>query len=379
VRRLLLLVLAFIVYGTLYPWHFDFSPQVNPLGFLLHSWSFRWDRYLLRDVAVNVLIYVPLGAAAALALARKHSRAVAVGLAIPLGMVLSAALEMLQIYVPGRQCSLMDVVSNTAGTAAGALAALMFWPGAACAGRGFRGRRSPAFLLACWAGCQLYPFFPLLSRTRLWAGLALIMRDSAVSPVEIWACAAEWCAAALAMKALFGRVRLPWLVLAMACLPLRMMIAGRTVALDEALGSLLAVPLWLALEHLSGEHGRTRLAMIMLGLAILLRELAPFHFSATPAAFSWIPFVATFEALRQEAVLVVLRKTFDYGALVWLLRSSGLPYGYAGAAVAAALAVLEAAQRYLPGRTPEVTDSVLALLAAFVLWRLDSTARAPVR
>ena len=207
-RRLLLLVLALIVYGSLYPWHFDFSPRVNPLSFLLSSWSFRWDRYLLRDVAVNVLLYIPLGAAAALVLARKHSRAVAVALAIPLGTVVSAILEMLQIYVPGRQSSLVDVASNTAGTAAGALAALAFWPGSAFEGRGFRGRRSPAFLLACWAGYQLYPFFPILSNTRLRAGLAHLLRASVVSPVEIWACAAEWCAAALAMKALFGRVRL---------------------------------------------------------------------------------------------------------------------------------------------------------------------------
>jgi VanZ family protein len=36
--------------------------------------------------------------------------------------------------------------------------------------------------------------------------------------------------------------------------------------------------------------------------------------------------------------------------------------------VAAALFGLELAQQYLPGRTPESTDAVLALLMALALW-----------
>ena len=382
-RRLLLVVVALIVYGCLYPWHFDFSPRVNPLEFLLHSWSFRWDRYLLRDVAVNVALYVPFGAAAALAWTRKHGRGASAAVAVLLGTALSASIEMLQIYVPGRQCSLLDVATNIIGAAAGAWAALTVWPRFVWArlSRHPRDRHAGAavFLLACWAGYQLYPFFPLLSRTRLRNGLALLFHAYTVSPVEIWACAAEWVAAALAMKALFGSLRLPWLVLAMACLPLRILIAGRVLALDEVLGAALALLLWPAIDRAIGRGGRPGLAAAMLGSAIVLRELEPFHFGARPAAFSWVPFVATLRSVWQSAVVIILRKAFDYGAAVWLLRQAGWPYAYAGATVAAMLGALEAAQRYLPGRTPEATDAVVALLAAFVLWRVDSTGRAPAR
>jgi VanZ family protein len=35
---------------------------------------------------------------------------------------------------------------------------------------------------------------------------------------------------------------------------------------------------------------------------------------------------------------------------------------------------LEAVQTYLPGRTPETTDSVVALLMALALWRLSGRA-----
>jgi len=45
--------------------------------------------------------------------------------------------------------------------------------------------------------------------------------------------------------------------------------------------------------------------------------------------------------------------------------------------VAGSLAVLEAVQRYLPGRTPEITEPVLTLLMALALYWLSSRAAPP--
>jgi VanZ family protein len=42
----------------------------------------------------------------------------------------------------------------------------------------------------------------------------------------------------------------------------------------------------------------------------------------------------------------------------------------AGAALAVSLLVLETVQRYLPGRTPEITDSLIAVVMTAVLWAL---------
>ena len=41
----------------------------------------------------------------------------------------------------------------------------------------------------------------------------------------------------------------------------------------------------------------------------------------------------------------MLRKAFEYGTLVWLLRASGVAYARAGLVAAAGLLVLEVAQR----------------------------------
>ena len=70
--RLLLIAAAFIVYGSLYPFEFDFGRTgASPLTVLLHSWPARIDRFAWRDACVNVLLYFPLGLTAVLAFPRR--------------------------------------------------------------------------------------------------------------------------------------------------------------------------------------------------------------------------------------------------------------------------------------------------------------------
>jgi VanZ family protein len=376
VYRLLFLVIALIVYGSLYPWHFDFAGSgTNPLRVLLRAWPEGIDRFLLRDAAINLLLYFPLGMAAFLAAARRHGRLVAFNAALLLALGLSVSMEMLQIYDPGRTCSLFDVLCDVSGAGAGALAALVFQPELASLARRKPGRHAPAALLlaACWASYQLYPFFPLLSHTKLRASFALLAASASLSAVEVWANAAEWLAAALVMEAFLGRMRLRWLLAAMACLPLRLFIAERSVTLSETLGAALALLFWSLLP----ERKHLPAGLFLLASATVLRELSPFHFAATLHPFSWIPFAATFDSNRQSATVILLRKAFEYGALVWLFRAQGISYARAAVAVAGSLAVLEAVQRYLPGRTPEITEPVLTLLMALALYWLSSRAAPP--
>ena len=370
--RLLLLIIAIIVYGSLYPWHFDFGRHADPFQVLLHSWPRGFDRFLLRDAAINVALYVPLGVAAFAAFARRLPGGLAFAAALLLGDALSTAMELLQVYAPPRQTSLLDVCSNAIGTLGGALASLAF----RLAILNWKVRRpevaagAPALLLGLWAGYYLYPFFPLFSRTRLRAHFHLLLHLSA-PPVEIWAVwanAAEWFAAALAILALTGRVRSVWLLAALAAVPLRLLIAQRSLTRAELLGVGLGLLLWIIVPNKS----RLQAAILMMASAIVLRELAPFNFSARPSPFWWIPFSATLESERPAAVIIIMRKAFDYGGMIWLLRFDGLSYGVAGAMMAAALAGLEFLQRYQPGRTPEITDSLLALLMALVLWLVSN-------
>ena len=76
--RLLAIVLAFIIYGSLYPFHFDFGrTEASPLLILLHAWPAKIDRFAWRDAGVNILLYFPLGLTAVLVLTRRLPRAAA--------------------------------------------------------------------------------------------------------------------------------------------------------------------------------------------------------------------------------------------------------------------------------------------------------------
>ncbi len=367
-RRLLLLVVAIVVYGSLYPWHFIFAGRPGPLTLLLHSWPAEWNRFMLRDVVLNVVLYMPLGAVACLAWLPRFPRAAAAA-ATALGFALSLSMELLQDYVPGRVTSLSDLATNTIGALAGAGLALALAPEIVPRLESQARRASPgaALLLACWGGYQLFPFFPIFSSTHLRQALHALILAHALSPVAVWTAAAEWFAAALALEAIFGRVRAAWLAGALLVLGLRIFMPSRSLALAEVAGAALA---WLAWEILPSKR-RLLIGVWMALSAILLAELAPFHFTRHAASFSWIPLGATFDNERWGALVILLRKAFFYGSAIWLLARAGIRYPVAGGVLAVELLILETVQRYLPGRTPEITDSLIAVVMTAALWALS--------
>jgi len=275
-------------------------------------------------------------------------------------------MEIAQAYDATRDTGPLDVLTNTTGAAAGALAALLFRPSLeSLIHRGTRRTAAAATVLAVvWASFQLYPFIPLIGYYRLLAGLALLAASPGMAPLECWTAAAEW----FAIWLLIDTLELPKRRLAMAAvllaLPLRLFIPGRAVHWSDVLGAALAVILW----RLSPSRWRLRLGVWMVASAILLRELAPFHFAESAAPFMWMPFSQTVANHRDGLMVILLGKAFDYGAAVWAFHAAGWSYRRAGGLLAAVLLVLEQVQRYLPGRTPETTDPVLALVMALALW-----------
>jgi VanZ family protein len=355
VRRLLVLFILLILYGSLYPFDFEFwRPIDNPVWTMLRSWPHPFDRFAFRDGASNVVLYVPLGFAAALAFGRRWWAGLLLGLA------LSAGVEIVQLYDADRTSSLWDVVCNTAGTVFGVLAARLLPVAQKLERESDRLNTGPTIVAGCWIGFQLYPFVPLLSRGHLHASISAFS-NTPVSWVEIAAGAAEWLALGLVAEGAMGGIRTLWLPVAILCLPVRLLLADRTLAPSEVLGAGLALILW------AGIRGQRRriVGACLLGAAIVLLELEPFRFASQPLhAFSWIPFSATMAANRLPAVLIIFRRAFDYGAMVWLLP---IPRARAGILVAAALVVLEWLQRYLPNRQPEIMDSMLALMMTLTL------------
>jgi hypothetical protein len=121
IRRLMLgVALGLILLATLTPFPGAGLPDfVGCVICGVRGWS---------DALANLILFVPLGAAL---LANGRTGARAVGLA----GLLSAGIELAQIFIPGRDPSLGDVCFNTLGAAVGQVTAALALRLAACSGR----------------------------------------------------------------------------------------------------------------------------------------------------------------------------------------------------------------------------------------------------
>jgi len=80
--------------------------------------------YTTFDALANLLSYLPLGLVAGLALRSRFGAVASVISALCMGVALSTCMEYLQMYLPTRNSSNMDLLSNSAGTLTGALLAV---------------------------------------------------------------------------------------------------------------------------------------------------------------------------------------------------------------------------------------------------------------
>ena len=109
-----------IFYASLQPFEPWMERAPGTTFFLFAPWPPRWVRY---DIISNVVAYVPFGFFIALA-QRRQPPAGRLSIAIVIGTLLSCAMETLQMFLPTRDASVADLLSNAAGTAFGGALAL---------------------------------------------------------------------------------------------------------------------------------------------------------------------------------------------------------------------------------------------------------------
>lgn len=111
----------FIVYASLSPFS-GWQEQGITFGEVLRlPWRIT---YSLFDALVNFVCYIPLGVLLGLALRPHLPVVMTAGFAILLSGALSAGMEYAQMYLPIRISSNVDILTNTAGAALGAMLAI---------------------------------------------------------------------------------------------------------------------------------------------------------------------------------------------------------------------------------------------------------------
>jgi glycopeptide antibiotics resistance protein len=114
---LLAVVVALIVYVSLYPFRFaaDGPSMIDALDQL------AWARAGRSEMLNNVLLYLPFGFCVALLVEPRFGRTAGLLMAVVAGALLSVSMELLQASVPMRVTSLKDLSLNSVGALAGAV------------------------------------------------------------------------------------------------------------------------------------------------------------------------------------------------------------------------------------------------------------------
>ena len=159
----------FIVYASLSPFTGWREQGLNFTEVLAAPLSLTYTAF---DTVVNLLSYLPFGLLAGLMLRARFGAPISAMLALCLGILLSAGMEYLQMYLPGRISSNMDLLSNSMGALAGTLLAMSMSSRTRIFSRMTRWRGSlfqhgkemdfGLALLVLWIFGQINPSLPML-------------------------------------------------------------------------------------------------------------------------------------------------------------------------------------------------------------------------
>jgi glycopeptide antibiotics resistance protein len=393
-RRLWILYIAFVLYGTTIPFRFTtdlslvrehlasvtLNPLISPATGL---------RVSIPDEVQNVLFFLPFGVLGVLARDERRRRRVLV-VALE-GAALSALVETVQLFTRDRVTSTADVVSNTAGALVGGLAASSIdrvrrsaLAAATRAGLTNNTAFRPFVAIAVLAAISAWEPFDvtldvstLVSKARALAeGVwqAGVPTDEGVALIQyalLSVAACGWLAATA-----HRRVRLMGALIGVAAAfgleAGQFFITSRMPGLEDALvraaGALAGIGIWQLCRR--GFSRRAVLAVLALAtaLAAATQQLSPFVIAAAHRPFELMPFLSDYEHTTFEAVSHVIELLILYAPVGYLWGRWHASFARAvGSTLAVTLAIawpIEYFQGWIVGRYPDVTDIFLSLAGA---------------
>lgn len=366
------ILLLLITYGSLYPltWNFD-----RPQDFVLTG------RIGISDLVGNVVLFLPLGWLLAWHYQGRERQGLYFGGWFVAALVLAGGLQWLQKYLP-RTPALSDIGFNIVGYVAG-------W----CAGslsvralnrlmqhhQGLHAAdRFAMLMIGIWLVAELFPLIPTLGVSSVWENIKSLWQQPAWQPGRMWAHVGMTVIGLEALTHLVRSVSDGRAARPLAGLATLTMVGGKFVVIGQSPG--LAVVfgiaggalLWWCID-LARESRRLLLAALIATVTYLVYALAPYEFRAPPNPMRWLPFASSLQTTIEGVVTSVAFEALCFGAMVWsAVRRGGLLPGLTICTAVMAFGC-EWAQRYLPGRTAEITSVLTALAMGWLVSALGQT------
>jgi hypothetical protein len=148
------------------------------------------------------------------------------------------------------------------------------------------------------------------------------------------------------------------------------------VTLAQIAGIAVAFVVWRLLPSFAA---RVRTAAVLMGAYAIVFRLHPFVFSARPGPFGWVPFLSFMQGSVDVDVQSFFEKVFLYGGLIWLLAGAGLAMRLSTLLVTGIVLAASFIQVFIPGRSAEITDAILAMAVGEIIRALEVAATDRVR
>lgn len=369
------LVLGLIVYGSLFPFQWDFA---SPQDFI---WS---GRVGLIDLIENVILFAPLGGLLGWAGQARQRRWVFFFLWFVLALVVASALQWLQKYLP-RTPALSDVVFNMAGFVLG-------W-GAGGVARWRMGHllkrhqgwedadRFTLALIALWWVVELYPLIPTLDVSSVAHNVKSLWQQAWWQPRRMLLHAGMTVMGLSALAHLARSAHLAHRARPLALLATGAVLAGKFVVVGQSPGMAVVLgiaggwALWRGMDLWAPQRRWTATAWVALA-TYLLDALWPWAWRYPPTAMEWVPFASSLATWLEGSITARAFECLCFGAILWGTVRNGALLGGMTLCTAVLALACEWTQRYLPTRTAEITAVVLALGMGWLL-SVCSAARQP--
>ncbi len=362
-RLFLAAVVAFIVYGSLFP--FDFSSQAQSLELFFAESRIFANR---ADAIDNFILFLPLGFAVHLAFRSYAARATAVLLSV---LLLALGIQLLQLYLPSRIASVADAFWNTAGLGVGLLAAARVRHALRAQLSADNAQRD--LFLVClvllWFLYESFPFVPTLDVGLLRAHVKSVVFAPPFEPMRLFQHGLAATLAGIAVTRM-GMLRRPLagvIGLGLVAVGLEVLVAYGSLRRETLLGIVAGLGAGFAVAQRASAASHAVVFALALG-AYLVTVLTPYRGQGLDGGFTMTPFSHLIWRGVLKEVPPAAFEALAIGAMLWAGMAGTARWRqrplFWSALVLLLLVVLEWVRVALVGRHGDTTTLAMALMLA---------------
>ncbi len=386
-RSIQAIICLLIVYGSLYPFNLDLSsPSTAQISALFNFSVLGTGK---SDLLSNILLFVPLGLAAAFT--SRDSRSNSPSAEKPslllysiISFVFAFLVQVAQLFVDGRIPYGADAIFNLIGFVIGFVGLGLFQHRLNPLIAHLSNEKLLSLGLLLLLFIALYkPFVPTLDIGLVVINIKNMLSTDSVGMGLVLEYFGLYLLSLLFIRHLGFSGVLIFLFSALSII-LQLFIVDSNFILSKALGLAIAlivftlIPFTYLKPQLPGRFDRSpvhkdasavpsNVLILLIGLSYMIANLTPFQLSAYTQSMHLLPFKASLDGSMLVNLSAMLHKLVFFASLLWFCWLAGKSLVKSALVLSALVFSVELSQMFLVSRTSDITDVILVILSAYLL------------